>query len=88
MFFCLGDYEDEAVAVEQGTWRYAGNYWSETNGGQRSARQQAIQDDTEAGQLLTSAIVDGEPVFMFCIPNRSMHPHKVIAEQQEPKVLY
>ena len=87
VFYCTGDFEDAQHAVEQGSWSYGGRYWSETNGGQRSARRQATEADTDAGATIRDVMENGEPVFFFCVPMRSMHPFRAYRETVESLIV-
>lgn len=83
VFFALGEFDDEAHALEGASWSACGEFVVTDNMGQRSARRQALSANPELRERIDS----GEVVWFLCVPRRSLHPFKSEMKTADPRLV-
>lgn len=83
VFWCVGEFENADHALVEGEWKHGGQFASDSNGGQRSARRQAVENS----DVLQDHLNEGDTVFFFCLPLRSTDPFAAHMEDAQPTLV-
>lgn len=76
---------DDAEDAADVTWELIGTYEVEGNGGQSSAKKQALEDSTNSDYK--KAVLNGDKVWLFACPRQSFNPTSPSFKASEPKLV-